>query len=159
MKPVGGLFLLLLIGVGLYLYLSAQSAQTTLTAAKPAKQAVVEITGQDVRGSFLATPVEKDGRLAGLEVKQLVPQSAMATMYDLQVGDVIVQVGPFGVKDTDADSLQAQLAEAGYRQHRLTVLRNGQRLELDNHGAAAELGGKTRGTPANPLQGLGIGTH
>lgn len=158
---VGGLFLALLIGIGLYLYLSADSAQKVTKVSQPARDAAVEISGQGMKESFGVETVEKDGKVTGLLLKGLNPQGALASMYDVKLGDVIVGVGPFSIKDTDAEMLYAQLLEAGARQHKLTILRNGQRLELENHGAAAILGGKEdKGRmPGGNLNPLGVGTH
>lgn len=156
MKPIGGLFLFLLLGVGLYLYLSAENARKVVTAAKPAREAAVEISGQGMRESFTLDTLEKDGKITGLEIKTLDAQGLLAKMYAVKVGDVIVEVGPFSIKDTDADMLKAQLLESGARQHKLIVLRSGQRVELENTGAAAKLGGKTPGGNLNPV---GIPKH
>lgn len=156
MKPIGGLFLFLLVGVALYLYLSADSAQKITTAAKPAREAAVEISGQGMRDSFTLETIEKDGKVAGLEIKTLDAQGLLAKMYAIKAGDVIVAVGPFSIKDTDVDMLKAQLLEAGARQHKLVVLRGGERVELENTGAAAKLGGKT---PGGNLKPTGIPLH
>lgn len=142
---IGGLFLMLLMGVGLYLWLSADNAQKVVTASAPSRQAAAEVSGQGMKESFGVQVVEKDGRPQGLELKALVPGGMMASMYDLKLGDLIVGVGPFTIKDTESEMLYSQLLESGIRQHKLVVLRGGERLTLENHGAAARLGGNGGG--------------
>lgn len=151
----------LLMGVGLMLWLQADSAKTVTTAAKPARMAAEEIAGQELRGTYDVKNVETNGKLSGIEFTRIDERSILLRMYDLKVGDQIVEIGPFSVKDTDADMLKAQLAEVGYRQHKLTVVRNGERIVLENLGMAAKMGGKEipKGQGINGPNGVQIPTH
>lgn len=132
----------LLMGVGLMLWLQADHAQKTLSMSKPAREAAVEIAGQDMRGSYDVQRVEANGKVMGLKLTRVDPRSPLLTMYDIKEGDEITQIGPFDIKDYDVDLMKAQLEEVGHNWHRLTVLRDGQKLELDNHGKAAQMGGR-----------------
>src|SRR4051812_19112904 len=107
--------IVLLLGVGLYLWLQADSAKSTLQASKPAREVAVEISGRDMKGSYELTPVESNGKTTALEVTKLDATSPLASMYDLKVGDKIVEVGPLALRDSDAEMIKAQIAEAGAR--------------------------------------------
>jgi C-terminal processing protease CtpA/Prc len=147
----GGLLLLLLIGIGLYLYLSATSAQSTLKASKLPKEQATEISGHGMKESFRVEPVDKDGKTVALKLVELDPDGPLAHMYDLKIGDEITDVGISRVRD-DADMAKAMLLESGYRQNVLIVQRNGQKLELTNHGAASgKQNDRTPGGNLNPL--------
>lgn len=147
---VGGLFLVLLIGIGLYLYLSADNAQKVLKASKPARATAEEVSGVGMKESFDVDTVEKDGKVIALKITRLDPTGPLAKMYDVKVGDELIQVGIAVVKD-DADMAKALLLESGLRQNVLTLLRNGQKLELTNHGAASGKEGRQPGGNLNPL--------
>jgi hypothetical protein len=146
-------FLVLLIGLGLYLWMQADHAQATLNKSRPAREAASEVAGLDLRGSYDVKLNESNGKPVSLEFTRIESASPLLKMYDLQVGDKIVEIGPFPVKDTDSDMIKAQLAEVGMRQHKLVILRGVEKLELENHGQAARLGGKDLGG------GITIPTH
>ena len=120
----------LLVVVGIVLYLQAQSATVVTQAAKPARETVEQIAGVGMKESFVVEVAEDNGRFTGLTVKSIVAGGPMAKMYDLLAGDVVVGIGPFTPRDTDAEMMQAQLLELGARNNDLIVLRNGERVTL-----------------------------
>lgn len=153
----GGLILMLLIGVGIYLFLQANNAQVVTQQAKPAQKAAVEMSGVGLRESFTMKPVEANGKVTGLEITSIDPASPLVDMYGLQKGDVVVEVGPFSFKSDDPEMMKAQLLEVGAHNHPLVILRQGKRMEVEKKGAAAEFlggGGRTPGGNLNPLQGI-----
>lgn len=141
----------LLLGIGILLYLQADSGQKVMEASKPARETAERVAGVGMRGSFKVEPVEENGRLVGLELTELDPQSPLAAMYDLKVGDRIIEVGPLSVRSTDADLLTAQLMESGARRHKLIIQRAGERLELDYIDTPAQRGPRTPGGNLSPL--------
>jgi C-terminal processing protease CtpA/Prc len=156
MKPIGGLFLMLLLGVGLYLYLSAENAKTVITTAKPARELAEQVSGQGMRGSFALEKVESNGKVTGLRVKSLSADGLFAKLYDIRVGDIITGVGPLSIRDSDPEMLEAQLLEAGARPHKLMILRDGQKLELEHHGRASGGSGRVPGGNLNPTNLPGL---
>lgn len=166
---VGGLLLMLLIGIGLYLFLAADNAKTVTTAAKPSRQAAEEISGQGMRESYTLENVESNGKITAFKLKTLDPNGPLARIYDLQVGDDIIEIGPFSVRSDDPGTLRALLEESGSRQQKIVVLRNGQKVELEPHGDVQKLLNGARGTPspaANPttpgvptIPGAKVGSH
>lgn len=148
--------MLFLIGFGLYLYLSAENARTVTQQAKPARAVAEQVAGVGMRESFDAVPAEQGGKFVGLDIKRLDAAGPMAAQYDLRVDDRIVQIGPITARESDPDLFSALLQEAGSRLHKLTILRDGQRLELDNQGPAT---GKQPRQPGGNLNPLSIPSH
>lgn len=153
MKYGFGLIVLLL-GVALLLYLQAENASTVITAAKPAKATAERVASVGMKDSYKVKLVEANGKVTGLEIAELDPEGPLAKMYDLKVGDKVIEVGPLSIRDTDADLLQAQLLEAGARQSKLVVLRGTERIELP----FLESGSKPR-MPGGNLNPLGVPSH
>lgn len=151
----------LLMGVGLMLWLQADSAKTVTTAAKPARMAAEEIAGQELRGTYDVKNVETNGRFSGLEFTRIDERSILLRMYDVKVGDQIVEIGPLAARDYDSEMMRAQLMEVGARQSKLVVLRNGEKIALENMGMAAKMGGKDipKGQGINGPNGMNIPTH
>jgi hypothetical protein len=141
----------LLMGVGLMLWLQADSAQKTMTVSKPAREAAEEISGQSLRGSYDLKRVENNGKVTALELSRIDPRSPLLNMYDIQVGDQVVEIGPFAVKGEDPELMEAHFAEVGHRNFKLTILRGGERFFLENHGAAAKMGGSEGAKGAIPV--------
>lgn len=141
----------LLLGIGLLLYLQADRGKKVIEQSRPARETAERVAGVGMRGSFKVEPVEENGRLVGLELTELDPQSPLAAMYDLKVGDRILEVGPLSVRSTDADMLTAQLMESGARRHKLVVQRGEERLELEYRDASPMRGPRMPGGNLNPL--------
>jgi len=156
----GGLVGLLIV-VFIIVYMQAQSAQTVLTAAKPARQEAERLAGQDssgmkVQDSITLDPVTTGSRTDALVVKTIVPQGPMATYFGLQVGDKIVQVGPQRIRDISDDELAKDLVfEARARAQQLVVQRNGTEITLpySNTAAAGTGGAGSSSGTAQPSQG------
>lgn len=141
----------LLLGIGLLLYLQADTGKKVIEQARPARETAERVAGVGMRGSFKVEPAEENGRLVGLDLVELDPQSPLAAMYELKVGDRILEVGPLSARSTDADMLTAQLMESGARRHTLVVQRGDQRLELAYRDVPAPRGPRTPGGNLNPL--------
>ena len=146
--------IVLLMGVALLLYLQAESATTVITASKPARETAERVAGVGMKESFKVSEVEANGKVTALEITELDPEGPLAKMYALKVGDKVIEVGPFSIRDTDVEMLKAQLLETGARQHKLVVLRGGEEVEL----AFIEQGGKPR-LPGGNLNPVAIPLH
>ena len=109
---------------------------TVLNAGNNAKSQAQQIAGRDendipVRESISLDEDTQNGRLHGLIVKGIVPTGPMATAYGLLPGDVIVEIGPFAVKDsTDPEDMKNWVYQSYTNNYPLVIERNGQSLTL-----------------------------
>ena len=92
--------------------------------------------GGKVSQHLAFSPVERGGKLYGLNVTTSDPGAIYTRYYGLEVNDVIVEVGPQVVRDMDEQTAEALALEAYQRKWELGVVRNGQRLMLPQSSAA-----------------------
>lgn len=136
MRGLGLVAILVVICILLIIY-----AQYVLPVAKIGKQVkpqVQQLAGTDERGNRVSdsyTLKNEFGR--GLRVIELSRNSAMRAFYGLDKGDLILEVTargglPMTLKETDADTMKAYVAEAYQFQLPIVIERKGQRMTLPN---------------------------
>lgn len=133
----GGLGLLgLLIAVGIAMYLYGESASTVAKTNKVIQPQANQITGRGPDAAPASSSVTldakmKNGKTEALLVTGVTAGGALDQYFSLQVGDEIVQVGDFKVKDLNDDAMaEAMVFEAAQRGHTITVRRGGQLTPL-----------------------------
>jgi hypothetical protein len=132
-----------------------------IDAGNKAKQQVNVIAGNSADGEYqfrktitidLAT---SGGKTEGLLVTSVNPAGPAATYYGLAKGDVVIdlgQMGPVKGQTWSADEALDWLDDAYRKQQRLTVIRNGQTINLpQTPTAAAPANGKANNSNNNPL--------
>jgi C-terminal processing protease CtpA/Prc len=115
----------------------------TLPAAKQAvqtKKKVEEQFGQntpegmaDAQASITLDDAVRGSKFDGLQVTTIVPGGSMNKTFGLLAGDQIIAIGGQRLRDppyNDPEMARAMLFEAKLRQQPLTVLRNGQEIQL-----------------------------
>jgi hypothetical protein len=150
----------ILLGVGLMVYLFAQSELPKIKEGEKAKDQARQIAGysQDqtpATESFATEPTMKGSKLASLQVTSVTPGGAMDTYYGLKQGDEIVAIGDTSIdvlSNNDDQLAKAMVVQEGYqKQKMLTVRRAGQRLMLPlPAAAAAAAAGTAAPAPASP---------
>jgi hypothetical protein len=114
---------------------------------------------QDAQDSIVLDDVEKNGRFDSLLVRSAVAGGPMAGHFGLQAGDSIVAIGPLRTRDITGDEARAYLFDAKTRAQSVTVVRNGEQLDLPVPKAAGGYGAPLQG-PTGPLKGtIKIPTH
>ncbi len=112
----------------------------TIKAGQNAQNQAQQIAGVDENGmkvqdSVGLKEVDTNGELHGIQVTQILPAGPMASIFSLQAGDVIVEVGPMRVRDEDDPELaKDQIYESTQRSWPLVIERNGEQLTLQPHG-------------------------
>ena len=85
----------------------------------------------DAQASITLDDENRGSSFIGLNVTAIVPGGAMSKTFGLMAGDRIVAIGGMRLRDlNDPDLARAQLFEAKLRQQALTVVRNGQEIQL-----------------------------
>ena len=118
----------------------------TLPAAKQAIQTKKKVEEQfsmntpdgmaEAQASIVLDDAQKGGRFNGLQVTSVVTGGPMNKVFGLLAGDEIVAIGGMRLKDppyNDPEMARATLYEAKLRQQPLTVLRNGEEIQLMAH--------------------------
>jgi hypothetical protein len=147
----------LLVTIGVMIWIMSAfylpSAQMAINTRQSLEPQLEQITLQGAPASIRTTPQYAGGKLAGLTVTLLPASGMLARYYGLQPNDVITEIGPFAVRDTDQELAEAQLIEAPRNHHTLVVVRNGQRLALapSDNPAPPPRAGPAAGTPAAPV--------
>lgn len=128
--------------------------QKVITSGQSAQSRAEQMAGIDsglggrVTQHLAFAPVQRGGRLEGLQVKSSDPGSSYARYYGIKVNDVIEYIGPQMVKDMDAQTAEALALEAYQRKWDLGVLRDGQRILLPQSNASV--------TPPLPQPGVPV---
>lgn len=129
----------LLLGVGLMVYIFAQSEIPKIKAGEAAKKEVRQYAGygQDsapATESFTATAeMRGGGRIKSLTVTTVTPGGAMDTFYNLQPGDEIIEIAGMTLDalSNDEETARILVASEGYQKKQpLTVIRAGQKMTL-----------------------------
>ena len=115
----------------------------TLPAAKQAIQTRKKVEEQfsmntpegmaDAQASIVLDDATKGSRFNGLQVTSVVTGGPMNKVFGLLAGDQIVAIGGQKLRDppyNDPEMARAMLYEAKLRQQPLTVVRNGQEIQL-----------------------------
>jgi C-terminal processing protease CtpA/Prc len=115
----------------------------TLPVAKQAIQTKKKVEEQfsmntpegyaDAQASITLTDAMRGTKFDGLTVTAIVPGGAMNKTFGLLPGDQIVAIGGQRLRDPpydDPEMARATLFEAKLRQQALTVVRNGQEIQL-----------------------------
>ena len=118
----------------------------TLPAAKQAIQTRKKVEEQfsmntpegmaDAQASIVLDDATKGSRFNGLQVTSVVTGGPINKVFDLMAGDQIVAIGGPKLRDppyNDPEMARAMLYEAKLRQQPLTVIRNGEEIELVAH--------------------------
>lgn len=165
MKAGGGLLLLLLIGMGIYLYLAATDAKVSHDTRKKIEPEVRQMagrdsaTGEDASNAIVFDTVSRNNQISGVVVKSIVPQSDVQKYYGLLGGDVITQLGALPVEGTvmsDTDA-KAYFLQAYQQKGELAVTRNGQHITLPrDRNLALTPAGATGVKPAGPAAPVAI---
>ena len=109
---------------------------TVLDARESARTQARAFNGLDADGervALSATLTAPEGTFDSVLVDEVTAAGALATVYGLQAGDEIVQIGPQDVGGyviTDLDTARDFLDDAYARKLPITVKREGQRVEL-----------------------------
>jgi len=149
--------LLVVIGI-MYLIFSTIEAPTIKQGEK-AQDSARQISGRGDDGipamdSFKVTPKMRGSNLDGLEVVSVVPGGGLAQVYGLQKGDIITQVDGMKVGEisvNDPETAKAMVVQKGFQANLpITVLRNGQQINLPDKTGTAGTATPGNATPANP---------
>jgi C-terminal processing protease CtpA/Prc len=118
----------------------------TLPVAKQAIQTKKKVEEQfsmntpegyaDAQASITLDDATRGTKFDGLTVTAIVPGGAMSKTFGLLAGDQIVAIGGQRLRDPpydDPEMARATLFEAKLRQQALTVVRNGQEIQLPPH--------------------------
>jgi C-terminal processing protease CtpA/Prc len=118
----------------------------TLPAAKQAIQTRKKVEEQfsmntpegmaDAQASIVLDDATRGGRFNGLQVTSVVTGGPMNKVFGLLAGDQIVAIGGQKLRDppyNDPEMARATLYEAKLRQQPLTVIRNGEEIQLIAH--------------------------
>jgi len=96
----------------------------------------------------------RGSNLDGLEVVSVVPGGGLAQVYGLQKGDIITQVDGMKVGEisvNDPETAKAMVVQKGFQANLpITVLRNGQQINLPDKTGTAGTATPGNATPANP---------
>ena len=90
----------------------------------------------DAQASIVLDDATKGSRFNGLQVTSVVTGGPMNKVFGLMAGDQIVAIGGQKLRDppyNDPEMACAMLYEAKLRQQPLTVIRNGEEIELVAH--------------------------
>lgn len=150
--------LVLLMGVGLYLYLEGSSAETAIKAAAPVKAQIQQYGGVDEAGnksidSAKLEGLSEGGKLRGLLVDSVVADGSYAKFFGLQKDDTItgLEYNGFKRKLTEfptEDEARGEVDEAFRKSGHLFVLRDEKEVELPSGGGAGSAkSGKSSGDP------------
>jgi C-terminal processing protease CtpA/Prc len=118
----------------------------TLPAAKQAIQTKKKVEEQfsmntpegmaDAQASIVLDDATRGSRFNGLQVTSVVTGGPMNKVFGLIAGDQIVAIGGQKLRDppyNDPEMARAMLYEAKLRQQPLTVIRNGEEIQLIAH--------------------------
>src|SRR5256885_841039 len=100
MRALFGLVSLLVV-VAIVMYLFAQHTSQVSNVNKNVRPQVEQLAGVDENGarvteSYTLDPETDNGKLKGMKVTKLAPDSAMRKFYGLQEGDLITEASPQG---------------------------------------------------------------
>jgi hypothetical protein len=135
--------LLIVIGVIVWIMHSAilPHTEATLAAKKKAEDTINPIAGYSRDGSMkfsdsLTLETEtKGGKIAAIDVTNIVAGGPADTDFGLKEGDAIIEIGPLAVKDQiNSDGEAKDMVQDAYqRSQPLVVMRDGQKLTLTPH--------------------------
>ena len=142
-------FLVLLIGVALWAYLSAENTKTTLKTDKQIKQQVQPWTGTTADKQRAEDGAKFDGEmnngsLRDLLVTNVVPGGFYEQYFGLKKGDKITQIGGNDVAIYGDEGAAASFVYQAGQGQALTVLRNGQKLTLSPSDGTSGAGRRAR---------------
>lgn len=117
---------------------------TALKAGHSAQSQAQQLSGRNENGmpvqdTIGLKEVDKNGNEYGLKVHMILPTCPLISMYGLQKGDVITQVGPLTMREeNDPEMMKDQVYEAGQQGRSIVIERDGKKLTLQPHGPLQE---------------------
>ena len=127
----------LLVTAGVIMWVYSKVEIPTLKQGENATNQAQQLSGHDTDGTPVAQTMtleahSTNNKLDGILVKDVLAGGAMDRGYELQKGDLMVQVGPMDVQSWNNDGdLAISLAQEAYQKSEpIVVMRDGQRVEL-----------------------------
>ena len=127
----------LLVVLGIIMLLFSTYSAPMLKKGKTAQDDARQIAGRDENNAPVTDAVtldgqDRNGRMVGAVVADIVAGSTLQSHYGLQKGDVIMEMGPLSVKDHMGSPSEAKdfLLDAYQKQQPLIVMRGSERLAL-----------------------------
>lgn len=138
MRMAFGLLSLLIV-VAIIMYVFSITAIPTARVGKDAAKQARQISGHDDDGTPADRTITLDADMRGSKFQDLVvtsvkPGGAMDRFYGLKPGDKIIAIGGADIttiSNDDFEMAKAMLLQEGYeKSNPVTVIRNGQRMQL-----------------------------
>lgn len=127
----------LLVVLGIIMLLFSTYSAPMLKKGKSAQDDARQIAGRDENNAPVTDAVtldaqDRNGRMVGAVVADITAGSTLQNQYGLQMGDVIMEMGPLSVKDHMGSPSEAKdfLLDAYQKQQPLIVMRGAERLIL-----------------------------
>ena len=153
--------LLVTLAVILMFFKSVQAPM--LKEGKKAQDQARQMAGRDEDGERVTNAVTLDaqdrgGKMEGVIVTDIKPNSALQQRYGLQKGDVILEMGPLSVRGnmSSPDEAKDMLQDAFQKDYNLVVVRGWDRLTLpmpEGAAPAPTASAGPAGAPAYPTAG------
>lgn len=155
MRAIFGLVSLLVV-VAIMAYLFSIYDIPVAKQGKIAQQQAQQLSGHDQDGTPAGQTITLDAdyrnnKLSDLVVKSVVPGGAMDRFYGFQAGDKILTIGNYDVDTNDDFELaKANLVQEGFEKGMpVTVIRNGQKLQLPQPNRPAPAAAPTPAAPSS----------
>lgn len=153
MRAIFGLVSLLVV-VAIIAYLFSIYDIPVAKHGQQAQQQARQLSGHDQDGTPAGQTIKLDAdyrnnKLDDLVVKSVVPGGAMDRFYGFQAGDKILLIGDYDIHtNDDFETAEAMLVQEGFEKGKpVTIIRNGQKIQLPQPGQAAAAAAAAASSP------------